>query len=64
MPEEEGDEVIPRFRLRMVKKLGDLNAWYEVLNQMKQTVFLKQVAENEEMILLAPRTHGVTVGDN
>lgn len=50
----------------MVKKKGDLQHWYEILKQMKETVFLKQVEDVEEMILLAPRNHqaAVTVEDN
>ena len=41
----------------MVKKQGDIAHWYEILKSMKETVFLKQVEDQEEMILLAPRSH-------
>jgi hypothetical protein len=40
-PEDAEEEVVPRFRVRMVKQLGDLQQWYEILDNMKKTVFLK-----------------------
>ena len=40
-PEDAEEEVVPRFRVRMVKQLGDLQQWYEILVNMKKTVFLK-----------------------
>jgi len=40
-PEDEEEEAIPRYRIRMVKQLGDLAQWYEILEKMKKTVFLK-----------------------
>jgi hypothetical protein len=46
----EVDEDAPkRLRLRFTKKRGDLQKWYEVFNQMKETVL--------EDILLAPVIH-------
>lgn len=48
--EEEGYEGEPaRLRLRLVKKQGDLQKWYDVLNEMKETGF--------DDILLAPLSH-------
>lgn len=32
---EDDDDPTPRYRLRMVKQLGDLQQWYEILNKMK-----------------------------
>jgi hypothetical protein len=43
--------------VRFVKQKGELAQWYEILEEMKKTVFTKQVGEVEEMILLAPKTH-------
>lgn len=45
--EEEGDPM--RLRIRLVKKRGDLQKWYDVLNEMKETGF--------DEILLAPMSH-------
>lgn len=56
-PEDAEEEPIPRYRVKMVKKQGDIAHWYEILKSMKETVFLKQVEDQEEMILLAPRSH-------
>ena len=57
-PEDAEEEPIPRFRVRMVKKQGDIAHWYEILKMMKETVFLKtNDQDQEEMILLAPRSH-------
>jgi hypothetical protein len=47
--DDEEEEEMSRLRLRFVKKRGDLAAWYEVFNQMKNTVL--------EDILLAPEAH-------
>lgn len=38
-----------RLRMRFVKKRGDLSQWYDLFNQMKDTVL--------EDILLAPEAH-------
>jgi len=38
-----------RLRLRLVKKRGDLQKWYDVLNEMKETGF--------DELLLAPLSH-------
>jgi hypothetical protein len=47
---DEADEDAPkRLRLRFTKKQGDLQKWYDVFNQMKETVL--------EDILLAPEVH-------
>ena len=40
-PEDEEEEVIPRYRIRMIKQVGDLAQWYDILENMKKTVFLK-----------------------
>jgi len=57
-PEDAEEEPIPRYRVRMVKKQGDIAHWYEILKMMKETVFLKtNDQDQEEMILLAPRSH-------
>lgn len=32
---EDDDDPTPRYRLRMVKQLGDLQQWYEILDKMK-----------------------------
>jgi hypothetical protein len=38
----EDDEEIPaRFRVRFTKKRGEIAHWYEILDDMKKTVFLK-----------------------
>jgi hypothetical protein len=47
--DEYGDDTPKRLRLRFVKKRGDLQKWYEVFNQMKETVL--------DDILLAPEVH-------
>lgn len=38
-----------RLRVRFTKKKGDISAWYDLFNEMKETVF--------EGVLLAPRVH-------
>ena len=38
-----------RLRMRLVKKKGNLARWYEIFNDMRETVF--------ENILLAPKLH-------
>jgi len=45
--EEEGDPM--RLRMKLVKKRGNLQKWYDVLNEMKETGF--------DEILLAPLSH-------
>ena len=54
----EEDEEAKRFRVRIVKKRGEIAKWYEIFKQMQETVFTKEAPNGEsEMILLAPRTH-------
>lgn len=56
--EEDADDEAKRYRLRIVKKRGEIAAWYDIFNKMKETVFTKEAANGEsEMILLAPRAH-------
>lgn len=43
------DEEPQRYRMRLIKKRGDLSQWYSMFNDMKDTVF--------EDVLLAPRAH-------
>jgi hypothetical protein len=38
-----------RLRMRLVKKKGNLARWYEIFNDMRETVF--------ENVLLAPKLH-------
>lgn len=47
--EEEDLEGPKRLRMRVVKKRGNLNKWYEIFKDMQETVF--------EDTLLAPRIH-------
>ena len=47
--EEDTYEFNKRLRMRLIKKKGDLNSWYQLFNQMKATVF--------DGLLLAPDTH-------
>lgn len=48
--EEDNQDGEPmRLRLRLVKKRGDLQKWYDVLNEMKETGF--------DELLLAPLSH-------
>jgi hypothetical protein len=54
----EEDEDVKRFRVRIVKKRGEIAKWYEILKKMKETVFTKEAPNGDsEMILLAPRIH-------
>ena len=60
VPIEGEDEEIKRYRVRIVKKRGEIAKWYEIFKQMQETVFTKEAPNGEsEMILLAPRTHQV-----
>lgn len=55
----EDQEEPQRLRLRLTKKKGDLQKWYDVLNELKETGF--------DEILLAPLSHHeekLTVSDN
>ena len=54
---EEDEEIAKRYRIRFVKQKGNLKDWYEILDSMKKTVFTKEVGDEQEMILLAPRAH-------
>jgi len=45
----ESESFTPRLRLRLVKKRGDIQKWYEVLNEMISLGF--------DQILLAPLNH-------
>lgn len=47
--EEISEDAPKRLRLKFIKKRGDLQKWYEVFNQMKETVL--------EDVLLAPEAH-------
>jgi len=47
--EDSEDEAPMRLRMRFIKKRGDLAEWYDLFNQMKDTVL--------EDILLAPEAH-------
>lgn len=47
--DEDEEEISSRLRMRFVKKRGDLSAWYDLFNQMKDTVL--------EDLLLAPEAH-------
>jgi hypothetical protein len=38
-----------RLRMRLIKKKGEISAWYEIFNKMRDTVFAD--------LLLAPETH-------
>jgi len=40
-PLEEDEEVLPRYRVRFTKKRGEIAHWYEILDEMKKTVFTK-----------------------
>lgn len=58
LPAEEDEDAPKRYRVRIVKKRGEIAQWYEIFNKMKETVFTKEAPNGEqEMILLAPRTH-------
>lgn len=46
-------EQTQRLRIRFIKKKGDLASWYDLFNEMKETVF--------EGVLLAPRVHHETI---
>ena len=46
---ESEEDSTPRLRLRLVKKRGDIQKWYEVLNEMLSMGF--------DEILLAPLSH-------
>lgn len=47
--EEVSEDAPKRLRLKFIKKRGDLQKWYDVFNQMKETVL--------EDVLLAPEVH-------
>jgi len=47
--DEVSEDAPKRLRLKFVKKRGDLQKWYDVFNQMKETVL--------EDVLLAPEIH-------
>ena len=47
--EDDEDEAPTRLRMRFLKKRGDLSEWYDLFNQIKDTVL--------EDILLAPEAH-------
>jgi hypothetical protein len=47
--EEVSEDAPKRLRLKFIKKRGDLQKWYEVFDQMKETVL--------EDVLLAPEAH-------
>lgn len=49
--EEEDDEEAPkRLRMRLVKKRGNLNQWYELFNDLKDTVFEETLLSNKNHI--------------
>ena len=64
--EDDCDGEEGRLRLRFIKKRGDMTAWYEVLNQMREymsDLLLAPVKHQTETLEVADQEDGSTASD-